>query len=188
METTVAMQIDGREVTATAGSSLLQAARAAGIEIPTLCHSDELRPAGACRMCLVEITRGARTKLVAACVHPVEPGLRVVTSTPRLTRLRKLIVELLWPSAGALAHKLGVERSRFEPELTDCSLCGLCVRYCAEVAKKNVVYFQGRGVDRRIAFVPELADECDSCRGCFKLCTGGFVITEHGRAALEHTG
>jgi NADH dehydrogenase/NADH:ubiquinone oxidoreductase subunit G len=139
-------------------------------------------------MCLVEITKGTRRKLVAACVYPAEDGLRVTTTTPQLTRIRKLIVELLWPSAGGLAHRLGVERSRFVPELTDCSLCGLCVRYCAEVAKKNVVFFKGRGIDRRIAFVPELADECDSCRGCFKLCTGGFLITEHGRAALERVG
>ena len=68
--------------------------------------------------------------------------------------------------------------------MTDCSLCGLCVRYCAEVAKKNALYFQGRGINRRVAFIPGIAD-CDSCRECFGLCTGGWIVSEHGRASAD---
>lgn len=184
---TITMQIDGREVAASEGTTVLQAAREAGIEIPTLCNNEQLKPSGACRMCMVEIVKGTRRRLVASCCYPAQEGLVVTTDTPKIRKIRKLIIELLWPSWGRLAPKYGVTKSRFVPELTDCSLCGLCVRYCTEVAKKNVVYFKGRGINRRVAFAPG-ADECDFCRQCFSLCSGGWLITAHGSASESSGG
>jgi len=178
---TVTLTIDGKQVEAKEGMSLLEAAREAGVKIPTLCHDAKLKPYGACRMCLVEVVKGRRKRLVASCVHPVQEGLVVTTTTPRIQEIRKLIVELLWPAWTELGKEYGLTSSRFEPELTDCSLCGKCVRYCSEVAHKNAVYFRGRGVDRRVAFVPGMADECDSCRQCFGMCRSGWVITERGK-------
>jgi bidirectional [NiFe] hydrogenase diaphorase subunit len=171
----VKLEIDGKTITAEAGTTLLQAAREAAIDIPTLCHNDRLKPAGDCRLCMVEVVKGKRTRLVASCCYPIEDGLQVTTSTPRIEKHRKLILELLWPTAGHLAKRYGVTSSRFDSEMTDCNLCGLCVRYCQEVAKKNVLYFKGRGTARRVAFVPGLADQCGRCKQCFGLCTGGFV-------------
>jgi len=176
----VKMVVDGKEVQIEQGSTVLQAAQKLDIHIPTLCHNPELRPAGFCRICMVEIVKHGKKKLVTSCCYPVEEGLTVTTETPRIVQIRKLIVELLWPSWRQSAQKLGVKRSRFVTEHADCSLCGLCVRTCNEVEKKDAVYFHGRGVDRRVAFTPGMS-ECDSCRRCFSLCTGGFLITEHGK-------
>ncbi|MBN2875313.1 MAG: hypothetical protein JXM71_09490, partial [Spirochaetales bacterium] len=122
-----------------------------------------------------------------SCVYPVEEGISVVTENERILKIRRLIVELLWPSSISLGKRLGVTGSRFEPNGAECSLCGLCVRYCAEVAKKNVVYFQGRGIDRHPAFVPGAESECASCRQCYDLCKGGWVVSHQGRIEEEKT-
>ena len=180
--TSIKMEIDGKTVTASEGMMVLQVAREAGIEIPTLCYDERLKSYGACRMCMVEIVKGKRRRLVASCCYPAEEGLIVATNTPQLYAIRRMIIELLWPAWEELGKQYGITKSRFVPELTDCSLCGLCVRYCAEVAKKNAVYFEGRGINRKLAFTPGIA-ECDSCRECFELCTGGRLIAEHGRAS-----
>jgi len=180
--TSITMQIDGKEVRASEGMTVLEAARAAGIEIPTLCHSDQLKPAGHCRMCMVEVVRGTRRRLVASCCYPAQEGILVTTDTPKIRKIRKLLIELLWPSWRHLGKEYGITKSRFVPELTNCSLCGMCVRYCNEVEKKNAVYYKGRGINRTVAFTPGM-DECDFCRRCFNLCTGGFIITEHGLAS-----
>jgi len=182
---TVSLEIDGKKIVAEEGASLLDVARTAGAHIPTLCSDKDLAPSGHCRLCLVEVQKGTRKRLVASCVYPVEGGISVKTTTPQLDKNRKLIMELLWPTAGKVAHECGVTSSRFESAMPDCNLCGLCVRYCNEVAHKNVLYFKGRGVERRVAFVPGGAIECDSCRQCWGLCTGGFVVHAHGQAALE---
>jgi bidirectional [NiFe] hydrogenase diaphorase subunit len=178
----ITMEIDGKKVTASEGTMVLQAAREAGIEIPTLCYNEQLKPSGVCRMCMVEIAKGKRRRLVASCCYPAEDGLVVATSTPKVQKIRRMIIELLWPAWGELGKQYGITKSRFVPQLTDCSLCGLCVRYCAEVAKKNALYFQGRGINRRPAFIPGMAD-CDSCRECFGLCTGGWIVAEHAKAS-----
>lgn len=178
----ITMEIDGRSVTAREGMMVLEAASQAGITIPTLCSDERLKPSGVCRMCMVEIVRGKRRRLVASCCYPAEEGLIVTTTTPKIERMRRLIIELLWPAWTRLSKEYGITNSRFAPELSDCSLCGLCVRYCAEVAKKNALYFEGRGIDRRVAFTPGTAD-CASCRECFGLCTGGWLVAEHGTAS-----
>jgi bidirectional [NiFe] hydrogenase diaphorase subunit len=186
--TKVSLSIDGKNVQAEAGASLLEVARAAGADIPSLCHNEQLKPHGVCRLCMVEVTKGHKTKLVASCAYPVEDGLVVKTSTPAIEKHRRLIVEMLYPTALHLAARYGVERSRFEGPRGDCNLCGLCVNYCREVAHKNVLYFQGRGVDRKVAFVPGMAKECTSCGECFGLCSGGFVVSQCGSASLDAEG
>jgi bidirectional [NiFe] hydrogenase diaphorase subunit len=176
----ITLEIDHQQVVAEEGTTLLEAARQVGIEIPTMCHDDRVKPSGACRMCLVEIAKGERRRLVASCSYPVEDGLVVTTENERLIEIRKLLIELLWPSWTRMAARYGVTYSRFEHPQSDCSLCGLCVRYCSDVAKKDVVYFRGRGIDRELAFVPGSELECGSCRECFDLCTGGWLVTHQG--------
>lgn len=180
---TVHLTIDGHSVEAAEGTSLLVAARKAGIEIPTLCHHDAVEPYGACRMCMVDIERGARRKTVASCIYTVEEGLKVTTSTPKLDRMRKLIVELLHPAYTPPRKEHRTESPRFLGALPDCSLCGLCVRYCRDVAKRNAIYFAGRGVDRRVAFVPGAAFECEDCRACFDLCSSGWIVSRYASEA-----
>ncbi|RLI06070.1 (2Fe-2S)-binding protein [Candidatus Bathyarchaeota archaeon] len=182
MSREVTLKINGKEVKATEGMTILQAAKNNGIEIPTLCYNEQLKPYGACRICTVEITKGRRKRLVVACVYPVEEGLEVETENERVRKVRKMILELLLPLSNKgpikdLAEKYGVTKSRFEAEPTDCILCGLCVRYCAEVKKANAICFVGRGTKKQIAFVPEIAPNiCPTCRECYSLCPASRVI------------
>ena len=81
------IKINGRDVSAPEGSTILEAAHLAGIKIPTLCFLKEINEIGACRICMVEV-KGART-LVASCVHPISEGMEVWTNTPRVLDSRR---------------------------------------------------------------------------------------------------
>src|SRR5438105_3100779 len=121
------LTIDGKLVSASAEETLLQAADAAGIKIPTLCRLEGVSTVGACRLCLVQV--GAGTKLQAACVTPVAEGMEVQTNTPQLREYRRMIVELLLAERNHvcavcvanghcelqdLAMALGVDHVRYE--------------------------------------------------------------------------
>jgi NADH dehydrogenase/NADH:ubiquinone oxidoreductase subunit G len=173
----VSVQIDGKTVTASEGMTVLDAARSAGISIPTVCHHEKLEPFGGCRLCTVETESGGRTNLVAACVHPVQKGLVVRTRSTQLDRIRKVLTEQLLAHAPEsevlqrLAREYKADKDRYPPEPSFCILCGLCVRYCAEIKQKNAVGFVDRGPTREISFVPEIAaKECWQCKECFPLC------------------
>ena len=178
----IRLQIDGREVQAKQGTTVLKAAQSAGILIPTLCHHEKLEPYGACRICVVEVEARGRTTLVASCLYPVESGMVVRTRSEKVDRTRKILLEQLLahapdaPALQALAQEYGADRDRFEKEASFCILCGLCVRYCAEVKKKNAVGFVDRGANREISFIPEIASkECWNCKECFSLCPTSYA-------------
>jgi bidirectional [NiFe] hydrogenase diaphorase subunit len=186
----ILLQIDGREVKAREGITILAAAQNAGISIPTLCCHEQLEPYGACRICTVEAEVRGSTKLVAACLYPVEQDLVVRTRSEKVDKTRKMILELLLAHAPHsmelqdLAKEYGADKDRFEKEASFCIHCGLCVRYCAEVKKKNALGFVDRGTRREISFIPEIAArECWNCKECFPLCPtsalqASFVLTE----------
>jgi len=186
----IRLQIDGKEVLAREGATVLEAARSAGISIPTLCYHEKLEPFGGCRICIVEAEVSGSTKLVVSCVYPVEENLVVRTRSQKVDRIRKTLLELLLSSAPdspqlrELAGEYGADRDRLEKEASFCIHCGLCVRYCAEVKKKNAVGFIGRGIQKEISFIPEIASkECNNCKECFPLCPtsylqAAFVLTE----------
>ena len=178
---TVSLKIDGKKVEAPEGATILEAAKSAGIRIPHLCYHEDLKPYGACRLCIVEIGENDPKKLVASCAYPVKDGLVVETKSDKVKRIRRMLIELLWPVAQELGEEYGVTQSRFPKENTDCSLCGICVRYCSEVKKTNAVYFRGRGIDREIALVPEVGRECFYCHECFGFCRGGKILQEMDR-------
>ncbi|HDJ29023.1 MAG TPA: 2Fe-2S iron-sulfur cluster binding domain-containing protein [Proteobacteria bacterium] len=185
----ILLEIDGKEVKATAGMTILEAAQSVGISIPTLCHHEKLEPFGGCRLCTVEVEVRGRTRLVVSCVYPVEDGLVVRTRTEKVERIRKTILELLLAHAPDsfvlqdLAREYGADRDRYEKEASFCIHCGLCVRYCAEVKKKHAVGFIDRGSKKEICFIPEIAaEECWDCKECFPLCPtealqAAFVLT-----------
>jgi bidirectional [NiFe] hydrogenase diaphorase subunit len=180
----VSLTINDREIKAKEGMTILDAARDAGIYIPTLCYNEKLAPYGACRICTVEVTKGKRTRLVTSCVYPVEEGLVVNTDSPRVISLRKMLLELMLASSKAktlqdLARQYAVTQQRFEADKTNCILCGLCVRYCNEIKKANAIGFVGRGTERRVVFYPQIASTvCASCRECFSLCPTGKLPSE----------
>jgi bidirectional [NiFe] hydrogenase diaphorase subunit len=186
----IRMTIDGREVKATEGMSVLDAARKAGLSIPTLCHHERLAPFGGCRLCIVEAEAHGRTSLVASCVFQAQDDLIITTRSEKIDRIRKNILELLLahapdsPQLQELAEDYGADRNRYEQEASFCVHCGLCVRYCAEVKQLHAVGFIDRGIRKEISFIPEIASkECNDCKECFPLCPtsyvqAAFVLTE----------
>ena len=178
----IIIQIDGKEVKAAEGMTVLEAAQSADIFIPTLCFHEKLKPYGGCRICTVEVEVRGWTKLVAACLYPIEQDLVVRTRSEKVDKIRKMILELLLahapnsPQLQDLAQEYGADKDRFEKESSFCILCGLCVRYCAEVKKKNAVGFVDCGARREISFIPEIAlKECNSCKECFSLCPTSYL-------------
>lgn len=173
----IILEIDGKEVKAKEGMTLLESAQSAGISIPTLCHNEKLEPYGGCRLCVVEVESRGRTSLVVSCVYPAEKNLVVRTRSEKIDRIRKMVLELLLAHAPdafdlqELAQQYGADKNRFEKEASYCIHCGLCVRYCAEVKKKHAVGFIDRGIRKEISFIPEVASkECWNCKECFPLC------------------
>ncbi len=185
----IILTIDGTEVAATKGMTILEAAQKAGIYIPTLCHHELLEPYGACRLCMVEVENRGRIQYVVSCLYPVENNLVVRTRSEKVDKIRKMILELLLAHAPdsrdlqELAKEYGADKNRFEREASFCIHCGLCVRYCAEVKQKFAVGFVDRGTKREISFVPKIAaEECWKCKECFPLCP-----TEALQAAYVYT-
>ncbi|HET6494789.1 MAG TPA: 2Fe-2S iron-sulfur cluster-binding protein, partial [Thermoleophilia bacterium] len=164
---TVKFRINGVEVEAEAGTSLLDAIRHHGFEVPSLCHHEALTPYGACRLCLVEIAKGGRKKITTSCNYEVLPDIEVATDSPDIRRHRALVLELLLaeaPRSASLrkfAAELGVRQSRYErasdavllDEGQGCIVCGLCVRAC-EVMGCEAISLLQRGVGKEVGPPP----------------------------------
>jgi formate dehydrogenase major subunit len=179
---TVTATIDGREVTVAEGTTIYDAAKQVGVEIPVLCHNERYDPVGVCRMCVVDT--GGRA-FAAACVRPCEDGMQVQTATPEVERSRKVLTELLMSDQPApeqdrkhtttrdnllfdLAAGFDVTDANGMPrgsgrgtDLSNpviavdhdaCILCDRCVRACDDVQGNDVIGRSGKGYATRIAF------------------------------------
>ena len=186
MKNQVTLKIDKKEVKAEEGMTILEAAKLVDIEIPTLCYHEGLELYGGCRICSVEIKKRGKSRIVAACCYPVEEGLKVVTRSPKINRIRKTLLELAAVSGGtssgklkALALEYKADLSRFSSRVptknAKCILCGLCVRRCVEANYEGVIGFVGRGTSRRIAIYPEKKDVCALCNYCYVVCPTGRI-------------
>jgi NADH dehydrogenase/NADH:ubiquinone oxidoreductase subunit G len=173
----VRLVIDGQSVEADESWTVLEAARHYGVEIPTLCYVEGLSPYSACRLCIVEIIRGGRSRLSASCSYPVQEGIEVRTNSEKVRRARKVIIELLLASCPnsrtlqCLASKYGVTRIRFRVEDRGCILCGLCVRMCKEQMQAGAIGFANRGTGREVAMPFHARSEvCRECGACLYVC------------------
>ncbi len=171
------LTINGLNVSVEKGATLLEAARFLGFPIPTLCHMEGLSPYGACRLCVVEIGEGSRSKLVTSCTYPAEEGLKVRTASSRVVKARKMVLELLLASCPQskiiqdLASKHNIRQQRFRQEHEDCILCGLCVRMCEEQMMAKAIGFRERGEKRSIGTPFDIkSDVCRLCGGCIYVC------------------
>jgi len=177
MSAMIEIEINGLSVEVEKGTTLLEAAQFLGFPIPTLCHMEGLSPYGACRLCLVEIGDGDRSKLVSSCTYPALHGLKVRTASSRVLQSRKMILELLLASCPQsktiqdLAAAHDIRQQRFRQEYEDCILCGRCVRMCEEQMMAKAIGFRGRGENRSIGTPFDIkSDVCRQCGGCIYVC------------------
>ena len=172
----ILLQIDGKAVKADEGMTILQAAQSAGD-----LHTDTLSPREVGAVWRVPDLHGgsgsARQEELTWCPASIRwrKDLVVRTRSEKVDKVRRVILEELLahapnsPELVHLAQEYGADRDRFEKESSFCILCGLCVRYCAEIKQKNAVGFIERGARREIRFIPEIAaKECWSCQECFR--------------------
>lgn len=169
----VKLVIDGQSVEAEVGWTILETANYYGVDIPTLCYVEGLSAYSGCRVCVVELKRGERTRLVASCSFPVEEGIEVKTNSERVRKARNMIIELMLAETPnsrtlqCLASKYGVTEVRFKGEDRNCILCGLCVRMCDEQMQGGAISFAHRGIEREVSMpfhkTPEACRECGAC-------------------------
>ena len=165
MEKMVNCKINGIAVSVPEGSTILEAARAAGVDIPTLCYLKEINEIGACRICVVEAT-GARG-LVAACVYPVAEGMEVKTNTPKVHQSRRITLELILSTHDK--DCLSCVRSQ------DCELQKLCRDYGIEDTDKFKGYNPQYEIDTSAPHLVRDNNTCILCRRCVAACEQQFV-------------
>jgi len=173
----VELTIDGIKTKVPEGTTVLEAAQSMGIVIPTLCYHPGLSPYGACRLCVVEVVKGNRSSLEASCTLPAENGQVIITSSEKVKKARRLIIELLLASCPNsktlqdMAAQMGVNKVRFKIKDRNCILCGLCVRYCQEQMQSGGIGFVGRGTSRQVSTAfDKTPEECRNCGGCEWIC------------------
>jgi NADH dehydrogenase/NADH:ubiquinone oxidoreductase subunit G len=175
----VTFTIEGKEYQANYGESLLYVLRQYGYDVPSLCYHEAVSSYGACRLCLVEVKKGKRTKLTTSCNYPVQQGIEVSLDTEQVVKHRKRVLQLLLAIAPAseevreLALEYGVDSTPFEAADKDnkCILCGLCARVCEEVVGAEAINFAGRGEHKKmIAPYDETAESCIGCAACVFVC------------------
>ncbi len=201
------LKIEGKEVQVSDGATILDAAQAAGVYIPTLCHDPRLTPYGACRMCLTDV-EGQR-KLLPACTSPAEDGMVVRVNTDYIKKLRRTVLEFLCvhhpldcpvcDSAGecslqdmvfqnaVVANRFKAEKKAYpvdssnplvERNMNRCILCGKCVRICGEVQGVGAIGLVWRGFDTEIAPPYGRSLDCEFCGQCIAVCPVGALTSK----------
>lgn len=191
----VKLKINNQEIEAAEGSTILEAARANNIHIPTLCYLKDLTGTGACRVCQVEV-KGARN-LCAACIYPVSEGMEVYTNSKKALDARRGIVELMLSNHSKnclqcirnnncelqrLAAQVGVREDAFKGEKTKptfdnasdgivrdtskCVLCGRCVNACEKIQGLGVLNYINRGFKTSVGPVFDLSLKDVNCMQC----------------------
>lgn len=197
MSDSIALSVDGQAVSVPIGATVLEAARATGADVPTICYHEHCTPNGLCRMCVVEI-EGSRT-LVASCVTQAAEGMRVQTRTERVERSRRTILEMLssavdlshapeiqtmardyaadparFPDAERREHAVLDDNPMYIRDYSKCVLCWRCVQVCAEDAQYTfALSFGGRGFHTVIATAgdkPMPETTCVFCGQCAAVC------------------
>ena len=192
---TVNITINGRQIQARAGQTILQAATEAGIQIPALCNHPALKPIGACRLCLVEVARQAT--LHPACTYPISEGIEVQTHSPKVEEARRFALELLLSDhpldcmtcerTGScelqdLAYHYGIKQSRFpgvqhdypidtsnpfyQRDYNKCILCRRCVRACDEINGVEAIGVVQRGWESKIGTAFDGPMQDSPCEFC----------------------
>ena len=202
----IALTIDDKDIVVDSGTTILEAALQNGIYIPHLCYHPDLKPTGACRLCIVELGNG---RLVTSCRMPVEQGMVVRTRSPEVDKVRRTIVELLVADhhascrgCAASGHcelqkvmaYIHIDRKRVQrlrppktelPQDTsnpffdyDPNKCVLC-GICVSTCEQvqGALHFVGRGYNTKIVFLGD-SSICESCGECGRRCPVGALMVK----------
>ncbi|KAF0221263.1 MAG: NADH-quinone oxidoreductase subunit [Geobacteraceae bacterium] len=203
----VNLTIDDKQVTVPKDATIYDAAKAAGIRIPILCHDKKLHPFGGCRMCLVEVEQ-MKGRQIPACTTPVTEGMIVRTSTPDIIQARKMVLELLLlkhpidcpvcDAAGdcdlqnltyeykvnanrftdeKFQHKIDYENPLIERDMNRCIHCGKCARICDEIVSYGAYSFLNRGLEAKIGTEFDGPLNCEFCGSCVSVCPVGALLS-----------
>jgi aldehyde:ferredoxin oxidoreductase len=194
----ITITIDGKKTEVAEGTTLLAAARAIKVPIPTLCHHDALTADGNCRLCLTEIEIKGRKKLVTACNFPVREELSASTKSEPVIAFRKSLLSTMlarWPNVPVIreyAELYGATSPAWKHPRRDeakdaCILCTRCVRACTEIAWENIIGFAGRGPERRVSMpFGKQYDRCIGCASCASVCpTGALKVFDEANNPVD---
>ena len=183
--------IDGKKIEVEKETTILNAAKMLDITIPAVCNREVVEAYGACRLCVVDVKDGNKTKMVTSCNFPIRKEIEVFTQSERVMKTRKMLLELMlsrWPNVNLIkkfAADYGVTKPRMVHPLVDysenaCILCGLCVNACSEMVWEDIIGFAGRGENRRVVMPFEKHyDACIGCSTCANICpTGAIYMTD----------
>ncbi len=199
--------IDDKQVTVPKDSTIFDAAKAAGIRIPILCHDKKLHPFGGCRMCLVEVEQ-MKGRQIPACTTPVTEGMIVRTQTDEIIKARRMVLELLLlkhpidcpvcDAAGdcdlqnltyeykvnsnrfqdeKFSHSIDYENPLIERDMNRCIHCGKCARICDEIVSFGAYTFISRGIEAKMGTQFDGPLNCEFCGSCVSVCPVGALIS-----------
>ena len=181
----IKLTIDGQEIQVEEGTTVKTAAENLGIEIPSLCFHPLIGALGHCRLCVCEITKDNKSKVVTSCNFPIRKeseGLSVSTSSETIMKTRKNLLEMMvsrWPNVPVLkyyAGEYGVKQPRYEHPLVNesenaCILCGKCVYACRNIVHQNIIDFSYQGYKRQVVMpFDEMNPDCLGCGTCAYVC------------------
>jgi NADH-quinone oxidoreductase chain G len=203
----VNLTVDDKPISVPKDATIYDAAKAAGIRIPILCHDKKLDPFGGCRMCLVEVEQ-MKGRQIPACTTPVTEGMIVRTMTDEIIKARKLVLELLLlkhpidcPVCDAAGdcdlqnltyeykvdtnrfvdekfnHKIDYENPLIERDMNRCIHCGKCARICDEIVSFGAYSFLNRGLEAKIGTEFDGPLNCEFCGSCVSVCPVGALLS-----------
>lgn len=161
------------------GETLMELAKRYRISIPNLCHKDGMEGQGRCRLCMVEVKEGSKTRIVSSCVYPIKDGLEVMTDSDKIRAIRKNIILLLLLKTPnndyikSLAEEYGVrapERYMDSSLQENCILCGLCVKACEKLGT-SAISLVNRGTSKKVSTpYDDPSKDCIGCGACADVC------------------